>query len=137
MDPGQNRKDRTMTKSELFKAAHKIARETKSIAGSYRVAFACALKDLYAVEKATSEKTPAEKAWEHFEEGNTVYTRRDGLQMIYLYATELLSDCSKAESRSKVILTKNAEGVISAQMDGFTNASQRARLARALSAFAA
>lgn len=49
-----------MTKSDLFKAAHKIARETKAIAGSYRIAFACALKDLYAgmsmTEKSTAEK---------------------------------------------------------------------------------
>lgn len=37
-----------MTKSEMFKKAHKIARVTKEIAGSYRIAFACALKDLYA-----------------------------------------------------------------------------------------
>lgn len=37
-----------MTKSDLFKAAHKIARETKEDAGSYRIAFSCALKRLYA-----------------------------------------------------------------------------------------
>ena len=45
-----------MTKSELFKAAHKIARETKAIAGSYRIAFSCALRDLYAGVASMNEK---------------------------------------------------------------------------------
>lgn len=48
-----------MTKSEMFKKAHKIARETKEIAGSYRIAFACALKDIHS--GLYSEKTVEEK----------------------------------------------------------------------------
>lgn len=50
-----------MTKSELFKAAHKIARETKAIAGSYRIAFSCALRDLYAGVASMNEKSSEEK----------------------------------------------------------------------------
>ena len=50
-----------MTKSELFKAAHKIARETKAIAGSYRIAFSCALRDLYAGVANMNEKSAKEK----------------------------------------------------------------------------
>lgn len=37
-----------MTKSELFKRAHIIARMTKEAAGSYQIAFQCALKAVYA-----------------------------------------------------------------------------------------
>lgn len=37
-----------MTKSDLFKTVHKIARLTKTIAGSYQIAFSVALKGLYA-----------------------------------------------------------------------------------------
>lgn len=37
-----------MTKSELFKRAHKIARLTKEAAGSYQIAFSVALRALYA-----------------------------------------------------------------------------------------
>lgn len=67
-----------MTKSELFKAAHKIARETKEIAGSYKIAFSCALKDLYAgvanmnetnLESLAMALAKAEKSRET--EGNT------------------------------------------------------------------
>lgn len=50
-----------MTKSELFKAAHKIARETKAIAGSYRIAFSCALRDLYAGVASMNENPSKEK----------------------------------------------------------------------------
>jgi hypothetical protein len=37
-----------MTKSELFKRAHIIARMTVKAAGSYQIAFSCALKAVYA-----------------------------------------------------------------------------------------
>lgn len=126
-----------MTKSELFTAAHKIARQTKEAAGSYRIAFACALKDLYKGIATMTEKTNAEKCFDHFAECNKVYTRKDGTQCIYLRAYELLTDCSRKEERSTVIITKTAAGEIAAQMDGCTNASQRARLARAIENFAA
>lgn len=36
-----------MTKSELFKAAHKVARQTKKLVGDYMIAFKLALLDLY------------------------------------------------------------------------------------------
>ena len=50
-----------MTKSDLFKTAHKIARLTKTIAGSYHIAFSAALKGLYAGEYSVSfEKMLAE-----------------------------------------------------------------------------
>lgn len=39
-----------MTKSELFKRAHIIARMTVNAAGSYQIAFSCALKAVYAGE---------------------------------------------------------------------------------------
>ena len=51
---------KTMTKSELFKAAHKIAREIKAIAGSYRIAFSCALRDLYAGVASMNENPSKE-----------------------------------------------------------------------------
>ncbi len=41
-----------MTKSELFTAAHKIARNTRDQYATYREAFAAALRTLYAAEKA-------------------------------------------------------------------------------------
>ena len=60
-----------MTNSEFFKAAHKVARETRANFETYRMAFSAALKGLYAMEKKANEKTTAEKledlgieAWE-------------------------------------------------------------------------
>ena len=59
-----------MTRTDLFKKAHEIARQTKEIAGSYRLAFACALKALYNgeidMEKTIEEKLIAAgaSAWE-------------------------------------------------------------------------
>ena len=44
-----------MTKSDLFKRAHLIARMTKDAAGSYQIAFSVALKALYAGEYASFE----------------------------------------------------------------------------------
>lgn len=42
--------EKAMTKSELFKRAHIIARMTVKAAGSYQIAFSCALKAVYAGE---------------------------------------------------------------------------------------
>lgn len=58
-----------MTHSEIFRTAHQIARETKAIAGSYRIAFSCALRKVYAElrhPKTTAEKLEALgiSAWE-------------------------------------------------------------------------
>lgn len=36
-----------MTKSEMFKKAHKIARDTVSVVGNYMIAFSMALKAIY------------------------------------------------------------------------------------------
>lgn len=62
-----------MTKSELFKAAHKAAHEYRAFFDSYRTAFSFALTEIYAMMKNT-EKTVAEKlealginAWERGE----------------------------------------------------------------------
>lgn len=44
-----------MNKSQLFKNAHKIARETVELVGDYRIAFSLALKNLYN-EKTTEQK---------------------------------------------------------------------------------
>lgn len=101
-----------MTKSELFKAAHKIARETKDVAGSYRIAFACALKDLYAgVVSVEEEKTPAEKAWEHFSQGK-VYTYRNGDEAVFVapYALRLDPPRRIRQARISVIITRHADG---------------------------
>lgn len=38
----------TMTRKEIFKKAHQIARATKDSAGDYRIALMVALKDVYA-----------------------------------------------------------------------------------------
>lgn len=44
-----------MEKSEMFKKAHKIARETVKVVGNYSIAFKLALKQVWALTKA-SEK---------------------------------------------------------------------------------
>lgn len=44
-----------MTKSELFKSAHKIARKTVLEVGNYMIAFSLALKEGYAKMKTESE----------------------------------------------------------------------------------
>lgn len=126
-----------MTKSELFKVAHKIARETKAIAGSYRIAFACALRDLYAGVITVEQKSSEQLAFEHFAELNSVYTSKDGTERVYIRATELLNDCSKAEARCSIIIARFADGSVEAAFDRGSNAGQRARIARALAAFAA
>lgn len=121
-----------MTKSELFKAAHKIAKETKEIAGSYRIAFACALKDLYAGIAAAPAKSAEEKAFEHFAEEYKVYTRRDGSEVIYVKAWEILSDLSKKEQRDCIVIAKLADGTIECHFDACNTASSKARVARAI-----
>lgn len=71
-----------MTKSDLFKAAHKIARQTKEAAGSYRIAFACALRDLYAgvasIKKSVIEILE-DAGCEHWERGemDRIYINRN------------------------------------------------------------
>jgi phosphopantetheinyl transferase (holo-ACP synthase) len=41
------KKERIMTNSEIFKAAHTLAKETLKIVGDYRIAFQFALKEIY------------------------------------------------------------------------------------------
>ena len=123
-----------MTKSELFTAAHEIARQTKEAAGSYRIAFACALRDLYAGVITMKQKSAEQKAFEHFAEENKVYTRRDGSQVVYIKAWELLDDCSKREQRDSIVIAKLADGTFEAHFDGCSNAGNRARVARAIAA---
>lgn len=83
-----------MTKSEMFKKAHEIARNTKEAAGSYRIAFACALKDLYAgmVEISIEEKLEAAgtEIWENY-----------GYKRIYLNAEIVMNLGFKKESDGK------------------------------------
>lgn len=122
-----------MTKSDLFKAAHKIARQTKEAAGSYRIAFACALKDLYAGIVSAETKSAEQLAFEYFAEEYKVYTRRDGSEVIYVKAWEILDDCSKREMRDSIIIARCADGSYEAHFE-CSNAASTARIARALAA---
>jgi len=45
-----------MTKSEIFKAAHKLAKQTVEFVGDYMVALSCALKKVYTGMKDTKSK---------------------------------------------------------------------------------
>lgn len=123
-----------MTKSDLFKAAHKIARQTKEAAGSYRIAFACALKDLYAGIATAEAKSAEQIAFEHFAEEYKVYTRRDGSEVIYVKAWELLDDLSKKEQRDSIIIARLADGSFECHFDACNNAASKARVIRAISA---
>lgn len=59
--PAKTRKgERAMTKSELFKAAHKAAREYRNFFSCYAMAFSFALKEIYAMTKENG-KTVTEK----------------------------------------------------------------------------
>lgn len=51
-----------MSNSEFFKAAHKVARETRANFETYRMAFSAALKGLYAMEKKENRWEIAFKA---------------------------------------------------------------------------
>lgn len=84
-----------------------------------------------------NEKSAEQKAFEHFAECNRVYTKADGTEMVYIRAYELLSDCSKAESRGTIVIARLADGTVEAGFDRGSNAGQRARIARALANFAA
>lgn len=64
-----------MTKSEIFKAAHKLAKETKDFAGSYRVAFSQALKTLYKKDELQSIVNKLAKAPVDFKFAITKYTQ--------------------------------------------------------------
>lgn len=121
-----------MTKSDLFKAAHKIARETKAAAGSYRIAFACALRDLYAGIATAEVKSAEEKAFDHFADEYKVYTRRDGSQVIYVKAWEILNDLSRKEQRDSIVIAKLADGTFECHFDACNTASSKARVARAI-----
>ena len=45
-----------MKKSEMFKKAHKIARETVEVVGNYSIAFKLALKNVWLAEKASEKE---------------------------------------------------------------------------------
>ena len=45
-----------MEKSEMFKKAHKIARETVDVVGDYSIAFKLALKNVWLAEKASEKE---------------------------------------------------------------------------------
>lgn len=45
-----------MNNSEMFKKAHKIARQTVAVVGNYSIAFKLALKQVWAVAKASEKK---------------------------------------------------------------------------------
>lgn len=45
-----------MNNSEMFKKAHKIARETVEVVGNYSIAFKLALKQVWAVVKASEKE---------------------------------------------------------------------------------
>lgn len=70
-----------MTKKEIFCKAHEIARQTAEEAGSYRIAFKCALKDVYAGLYDAKKETV-----EEFVErcGCTIYTARNGEDRVYI-----------------------------------------------------
>ena len=97
-----------MTRSEMFKKAHEIARNTKEAAGSYRIAFACALKDIYAgmVEMSIEEKLEAAGAyiWE-----------RDEHKRAYLNIETIENLGFKKESSGK--WSKNGACISSRNMD--------------------
>lgn len=53
--PKPRKETAMMTNSEFFKAAHKVARETRANFMTYRMAFSAALRKLYAQERAEKE----------------------------------------------------------------------------------
>lgn len=50
-----------MTNSEMFKKAHKIARETVEVVGDYSIAFKIALKQVWAVAQASKQEISGHK----------------------------------------------------------------------------
>ena len=71
-------------------------------------------------------------AFDHFAELNSVYTSKDGTERLYIRATELLNDCSKAEARCSIIIARFADGSVEAAFDRGSNAGQRARRFRSI-----
>lgn len=125
-----------MTKSDLFKAAHKIARETKAIAGSYRIAFACALKDLYAgIAAAEEAKSAFQIAFEHFAECGKVYTYRNGDEAVFVRPEQLGIDAPRRikQNRINVVITCKADGSYEASYSDAYN-SGCSTIARAIEA---
>ena len=58
-----------MNKSEIFKNAHRVARETVKSVGDYMIAFSLALKEIYSMSKETAEDSLIKlggRAWEKF-----------------------------------------------------------------------
>lgn len=81
----------SLTRKEIFSKAHEIARQTKEIAGSYKIAFSCALKDIYAGLYDTPAKTAEEKLNEWADEnGIRLYEARNGETRIYINSTDQL-----------------------------------------------
>lgn len=74
-----------MTKSAIFKKAHIIARMTAKQAGSYRIAFSVALKDIYAgVYNVSFEQMLNECSGILYKAGaNPFYTSRRGDKVCY------------------------------------------------------
>lgn len=94
-----------MTNSELFKAAHKVARETRANFVAYRMAFSSALKGLYAMEK--QERTDG--AW------NTVpgwFQEKSGLSAYAFSDSQIVGETDKALKVRTAVMWGNGLSVI-------------------------
>lgn len=85
-----------MSNSEFFKAAHKVARETRVNFATYRMAFSAALKGLYAMEKKANEKS--ELVVKAEEMANDIMAATEAHKAAYTEdnAKRLLTVCSMA-----------------------------------------
>ncbi len=95
-----------MTKSELFKAAHKLARNTVKVVGNYSIAFSLALKETYKMT-VKAVKTLEQKA---IELGGNVWEKND-MKRVYITLAmfnELTnSACRLNESKNKFYVENN------------------------------
>lgn len=105
----------TMTNSQVFVLAHQIARATKIVAGSYRLAFSCALKDIYA--GIVGQKTTEQKLRDM---GFGVWTKHDN-KRIYINAGDL---CKIAKIEVEM---HNSGRVATMWIDGYSIKSTRAQ----------
>ena len=111
----EGKKMTTMTNTQIFVLAHQIARATKTAAGSYRIAFACALKDIYA--GIVGQKTTEQKLRDM---GFSPWTKNDH-KRIYVNVEDL-GKIAKIE-----VDMHNSGRVAQMWIDGYTVKSTRAQ----------
>ncbi|KAB8312942.1 hypothetical protein EH228_04495 [Erwinia endophytica] len=79
-----------MTKSEIFKTAHEIAKSTNAVVGCYQIAFSLALKSVYASLTQTMEEKLIDMGMHVWEKGDyrRIYIKAEHYEAVFGLKTQ-------------------------------------------------